>query len=658
MRETIACRSCGRRVVVPASLDRQRARCPKCRTKLAAVDEAPVREKAPDAYETFLSQSLQTQTAAPAKVAEKPLELPEEVLSLDDALPADPRPQPIAPAPALLPPPFRFPIRIRDDSEHRLAGQLHAVLTPHGLFLEREPNRPLAYFPPGTPCRSKGSTLHLQATGRWAFQVRATQAGLLATDITAFLAGQRPVPLPAEYRRPWWLVGIGAMLALGLAAGPIAMANSAEVAWWIGLVLAAAFALVAGTVNAAIALFVPLANGLKVAVMAAAAFGLLMLLLFGAAQLLPEPPPPTESPTPSQPPTQKLDPQSPLLAPTPSVRGGPPTWYELIYRDGMARLDDGTADVTALAVSPTDDSVVVGHADGSVRIWPLDQAYFEAPRLGPRGSGAIHRIDFHPASLLALISCSGGLVVAPLDAPPRAPLLVPGELATASMEPKRERFAAIRKNRIHVRYVPMAMVHEPPEKLPPGPFLTTSSKDETLPLNLPLGGQPAPNGGATFLAWHPSGRLLCGHRDGVIAAVRAGGPAGQALFVSREHTAAVRSWAISPYSDFATGDDDGYVGYWPREAKGISKFRTGTAPIKGLSFNECGGELAVLDATGRVSVWDPVDRKQHFEVKPKGRVAAVAYGPRDDLLMIADGKGVQIWWVPELAEQSQRRLPD
>src|SRR6185437_6535969 len=181
MRETIACRGCGRRVVVPASLDRHRARCPKCRTKLAGVDDVTVREKSPDAYEMFLSQSLQTQTAAPAKAAEKPLELPEEVLSLDEALPADPRPQPIARAPEFLPPPFRFPIRIRDDSEHRLAGQLHAVLTPHGLFLERELNRPLAYFPPGTPCRSEGSTLHLQASGRWALQVRASQAGLLAT---------------------------------------------------------------------------------------------------------------------------------------------------------------------------------------------------------------------------------------------------------------------------------------------------------------------------------------------------------------------------------------------------------------------------------------------------------------------------------------------
>ncbi|HXD88466.1 MAG TPA: hypothetical protein VN641_18395 [Urbifossiella sp.] len=655
MRETIACRGCGRRVVVPASLDRQRARCPRCRTKLAGVEAAPPREKAPDAYETFLSQSVQTQTVAPARI---PLDLPEEVLSLDDALPADPRPQPIPPVPAFLPPPFRFPVQILRDSEHRLAGQLHAVLTPHGLFLEREPNRPLAYFPPGTPCQSEGSTLHLQAPGRWALRARATQARLLATDIAAFLAGQRPVPLPTEYRRPWWLVGIGAMLALGLAAGPIAMADSAEVEWWIGLALAAAFALVAGTTNAAIALFAPLANGLKVAAMAASTVGLLVMLLFGASQFMPDAPPPSEPPPNESPPTRKLDPQSPLLAPTPSTRGGPPTWYELIYRDGMARLDDGGADVTALAVSPTDDSVVVGHADGSVRIWPLDQAYFEAPRLGPRGSGAVHRIDFHPASLLALISGSGGLVVAPLDAPPRAPLLIPGEQVVAMMEPKRERFAAIRNKRIHVRYVPMAMVNEPPEKLSPGPFLTTTSKDEALPLNLPLGGQPLPNGEATFLAWHPSGRLLCGHRNGAIAAVRAGGAPAAALFVSREHTAAVRTWAISPYADFATGDDDGYVGYWPREAKGISKFRTGTAPIKGLSFNECGGELAVLDATGRISVWDPVDRKLQFEVKPKGRVAAAAYGPRDDLLMIADGKGVQIWWVPELAEQSQRRLTD
>ena len=166
-------------------------------------------------------------------------------------------------------------------------------------------------------------------------------------------------------------------------------------------------------------------------------------------------------------------------------------------------------------------------------------------------------------------------------------------------------------------------------------------------------GMLPPNGGkATFLAFHPTGRLLSGGMDGSMAAIPAGGST-NAPFTSREHKAAVRTWAVSPWGDFATGDDDGFVGYWPAKATTISKFKSGVVAIKGLAFNPCGGELAVVDTSGWVSVWHPATGTKMFEMKQKRAVAAVSYGPREDILMIADGKGVELWWMPELAGQTR-----
>src|SRR6266540_6499917 len=91
MSESVVCRGCGRRLQLPDSINRSRARCPKCRTRVEAPAIAPI-PKTPDAYQIFLTESL---ILEPMKApAEPPLELPEEeVLSLDDALPADPRPE-------------------------------------------------------------------------------------------------------------------------------------------------------------------------------------------------------------------------------------------------------------------------------------------------------------------------------------------------------------------------------------------------------------------------------------------------------------------------------------------------------------------------------------------------------------------------------------
>lgn len=205
--------------------------------------------------------------------------------------------------------------------------------------------------------------------------------------------------------------------------------------------------------------------------------------------------------------------------------------------------------------------------------------------------------------------------------------------------------------RVQLRYFPMSLVKTPPAARAVKGFLTLNNKDETLPIGAtPMGILPA-SGKPTFLAYHPSERLIAGGVDGSIASIPTGGAAAKGLTI-REHKAAVRTWAVSPWGDFATGGDDGFVGYWPNKTATITKFKTGGLAIKGLAFNPCGGEIAVVDASGWVSVWLPATGVKVFEVKQKRPISAVAYGPHDDVLMLADGKGVELWWLPELAAQA------
>lgn len=658
MPESVLCRGCGRRVVLPESINRKKARCPKCRTKLEAPEVAPV-PKTPDAYEVFLSQSLELKSVqAPVETPEAPLELPEqEVLSLDDA-PARPK-KTIAPAQTYYPPPFRFAVQVLADSARQVRGPLRGVLTPHGLFLEKQPNRPVLYVPPGTRCKPDGAVLSLRLPDRNLMLRLAGTAdpGQLAADTAAFLAGQRPVPLPAEYRRPWWLAGIGALLALGLAAGPIVLTEVADFELWIGLLLGVAFAFIATTANAGIALFTRIPTGLKITLMTVASAAVLGLFLVGAMIFLVDPPPTGPPPPPIELPPGEPTPPPPSSGPPsfpPTEPQGPPSLLDLVYRNGRTRLDDGSADVSALAISPIDQSVIIGYADGSTRIWPLDQPAYEPPRLGVHAGGAIHRIDFDSTGKFMMLSCDAGLVIASSAASAKAPVLIPGEQVVASLEPGRERFAAIRAGRVHVRLIPMALVKDVPAARAIKGFVTTTIKDETLPAGLPVMGLLPSNGKPTFLAWHPNGRLLSGGMDGSIVAIPSGGPVLPA-FTSREHKAAVRAWAVSPWGDFVTGDDDGSVGYWPNKTTAITMFKTGGVAIKGLAFNPCGGEIAVVDASGWVSVWHPATGTKAFEVKQKRPVAAVAYGPYEDILMIADGKGVEVWWIPEIVEQASQK---
>ncbi|MDB5311641.1 MAG: hypothetical protein JWO38_5843 [Gemmataceae bacterium] len=682
MSVSVICRGCGSRVRLPDGINPHKARCSKCRTGLDP--DAPI---TPDAFPSVPEEGRPGAGAngrhpgAPARLAAGPPP-PGEVLSLDDdgpeligdelkpdsapnpAHPAtpektlNPRPKPARPpgvSHQLPPPPFRFAVQVVADSRNQLGGMLAAVLTPHGLFLEAVPNKPLVSAPVGTTAVAAGPIVVLTLPGR-VVTLRFRGVGVpdqLAADTAGFLAGGRPVPLPVDYRRPWWLLGVGAALALGLAAGPVVLAEVADLGLGAGVLFGAVFAVLAMAANAGIALLPRLGVAAKVGLMAGMGVAVLAVFLFGATAYLagrgqqaeqagettpppePRPDPPAGPGPPSPPPAEPRRPSSHV---------------DIAYRDGKTRLDDGPADVTALAVSPTDGAVVIGYADGSTRIWPLDQPAFEPPRVGPRATSAVRRIEFDAGGRFAFMTCDTGLVVGSPDAPRRPPLVIPGELATVFTDGRGTRFAALRAGRVQVRYVPYELVEHPPAARAAKGFVLTVPRDETTPAGqrefTPLGSK------TTFLAWHPTGRLLGGGPDGSVVTLPT---PGLSAVASREHKAAVRAWAVSPWGDFATGDDDGYVGYWPNKAVAPTKFRTGEVAVRHLAYSPCGGELAVADAVGALAVWHPASGTRVFEVKRRAAVEAVAYGPHDDLLMVADGKGVEVWWIPERAAQGGNR---
>lgn len=659
----LVCRGCGRRVRVPDGVNPRKARCSKCRTKLAAPD--PAATPTPDPYRAFVDDSQAIgRTEAPRPTHPPDADPPPEVLSLDDAeqidSPSSRRPAPrvtrlggSAAAPAEdLPPPFRFAVRVVSDTRNRLRGAFRGVLTPYGLFLESLPNKPLIFAPIGTPTSATGSVVVIRLPdgvlslrfGGVAFPDQ------LAADTAGFLAGRRPVPLPTDYRRPWWLAGVGALLAFGLAAGPVMLAEDNGIDLWIGLSLGAVFVAMATAANTAVALRARLPVGGKVALMTGVGAAALALFVLGSMEYFAGQKEPDE-PEPAPPSPPVVTGGLPTPTPQPPEPEGPPTHFELVYRQGKTRLDDGPADVTALAVSPH-GTVAVGYADGSTLVWALDQATFEAPRTGPRADGAVRRIEFDPAGKFAFLACDAGLVAAPFDTPPHTPLLIPGEHVAIRPDPNRERFAAVRAGRLHVRYAPMDLAKDPPAGRAVNGFVVSTPKDETVPFGGFAAGTVPPGGKPTFLAWHPAGRLVCGRPNGTITAMPTGTP-GVLPVVILEHKAAVRAWAASAGGDFATGDDAGFIGFWPEKSMKPTKFKAGAGAIRGLAFNPRRGELAAVDAAGWVSVWHPTSGTKLFAVKPKPLPRAVAYGPNEDLLMIADGKGVEVWWLPALAGQAE-----
>jgi hypothetical protein len=614
MAEPEICRGCGRRLRFPAAFDRAQARCPKC---LTPVDAAPAPA---NAYQNFQKQQAAPETPPPAKA---------------------PDPQPEIP--------FRVPAQVTADTLRQFHGPMHAVFTPLGLFLELHPNHPFLFAPVGTHCRANGATLSLILPGRLldVHIAAAVEPEQLTADTAAFLTGQRPVPRRGEYGgRPWWLVGVGAIFAVGLGAGPVLLASvSDDLPMLPAVAVSAALMILALLANAGIALFGTLPTGAKIGAMAILNAALLGLFLAGAMAFLRDdsaPPPPPVLPVPE--PVEE-----PPAPPPPPAPRGPDTHYDVFIREGKARLSDGPAEVTALTIMPPNDGVLVAYANGTTRIWQFNEPVFEAPHLGPRMPSAVRRVAHEPDGKRVTFTCDTGLVIASLDPPGRAMLFIPGEHATAFYEPNRDRFAAIRNDRVHVRYIPMNLLSDPPLIRVKSGIVVSTPQDETLPLGMPPTGFNFLTGGKpTFLAWRSDGGLLAGRADGTINTMNTAKAAKIATpFVGPNHRSPVRAWERGPNGELAFGDDDGFVGILSKSGR-WKKFRTGGVAVRTIAFNPCGGEVAVLDDSGWVSLWDPETGTKLLELRQRQPVNAIAYGPRDDILMLADGAGVDVWWRPEL----------
>ncbi len=121
---------------------------------------------------------------------------------------------------------------------------------------------------------------------------------------------------------------------------------------------------------------------------------------------------------------------------------------------------------------------------------------------------------------------------------------------------------------------------------------------------------------------------------------------------SNDHKTPVRAWADCPATgDFATGDDKGNVALWPGKGGPPTLWPVlNGAPVAGLSFNAAGSRLAATDNAGWLVIWDTAAGKALHRVKRPAPVKAMTYGPNNDVFILAAGKTVEVWWLPELVK--------
>jgi hypothetical protein len=577
----------------------------------------------------------------------------------DDPLPLDDEPPREAPSPQLPPPPFRAAAQVVSDSAGLFTGPCEVVLVPHGLFLESVPFHPFLY----TPLRGRfeavegGIILTLPEGRKVSVEFLGQHAERIAEDTAAFLAGLRAMPDPKEYRRnPIWLLWLALIFAAGLSVGPISLAQPTELGLELGFQVAALVVGVGLLANAVIVLFTKMAVAMKVVVMASVAGLVTGVLLFGswaflagrryeaelvAAEQPPQLPPP---PQPAAPPIELPTPPRNRLA----------TAVDAAYRDGLYTFEDGPDDVTSLGLTPDGTVLFVGYKNGETRIWHFDQITFDPFVSGPRADGPITRIEFDAAASLSYLHCPGGAVAVYWNNPPETPAKIAGDHVAPFSFPTGERFAAYRGNSLTLRYVPTGLLKKPPTVKTKGPYVLLP-KDEVIPADVkvqltPAGQRP------TFLAWHPTGKLLGGLPDGSVVSWGATGPRFEV--VSRDHKAPIRAWATSPGTwDFATGDDKGSIGLWANKGMVPRVFTGATGPggaavaIAQIAFSPTGAFLAWIDSANTVWVWDLFTMRSIVRVNRPGPIRALAFGPNDDLLLIGSGKGVEFWHLGELATQ-------
>jgi WD40 repeat protein len=452
------------------------------------------------------------------------------------------------------------------------------------------------------------------------------------------------------------MFGLALMLALGLAVGPIVLSQTANLGLEIGLKLGIAFAVVGLLANAAVVLLTRMSIPGKVATMTSIGTLVTGVFLFGATAYLAgrkDASEQSKSELPTQPPPKPPD-QKPDPPPDPPVQR-PPTAMDVAYKKGVYRFEDGPDDVTALAV-PADSSVlVIGYKNGITRIWRFERSTIDPSDfdLGPKSDGPPTNIQFDATESIIYMTCTGGTVAALWNTPPEVPVKLPGDFIASFAAPGGERFAALRGNTLTIRYIPTTLIKKPivaPKKAATPAktkgFLVTAATDELTP-NDAKGQLAAPAGRLTFLAWHPTGKLLGGMPDGSILSWGTTGPG--STIATREHKAPVRAWAASPSTwDFATGDDKGVIGIWADKSMTPKTFiASASAAITHLSFSPSGSHLAAKDAEGTISVWDLSAHRAILKVR-RPAAKAIAYGPDDDLLLLSDGKAVELWFIPEL----------
>lgn len=463
----------------------------------------------------------------------------------------------------------------------------------------------------------------------------------------------------ARPQPPLWLVIVAGTFAMSLWAAPVAVGKAAGLNLGLGLLIGGVLAAVALGANAGIAFLLRLPVVAKVGLMSGVAVALTGVFFLGAhfagwdqQQVAVD----AEMVTPSQP--QKPSPVNPSANPAPVPNPPPkprtpPSHIDRAYFTGMSRLDDGPAAVTALALSPIDGALVVGYANGTTAVWALDQPSFMPPWAGPKGDGAVRRIQFDSTAELLYLTCDNGLIAAPLALPPAAPLKIPGERPAVMLEPLRDRFAAVRAGKLCVRLIPTDLAKKPPPVKAPAKFSLLAAKQEVIPSGL-RPDYPVIETNPTFVAWHPNGRLLWGSNDGTVSAWPAAGPKPEV--VSKEHKGAIRAWATNG-TDFVTGDDKGMLGYWGNKAVKPTMFWNCTSAVVRIAFASWGREVAVADASGGISVWDLGAGRRAFELKRPAPVAVMSFGPSDDLLLLADGKGVEVWWIDALRKEALIFVP-